>query len=62
MFASQERGLSDAMLARNMRTSAREINDEERKSKYLGRMEDKEELLRKGTATVGNDVSDDSDY
>lgn len=50
------------MLARNMRTSAREINDEERKSKYLGRMEDKEELLRKGTATVGNDVSDDSDY
>ena len=58
-FAQQERGLTDAQLARSMRTSAREIQSEESRALRLAREEDRREADR-GAVSVGVCL-DDSD-
>ena len=61
-FAEKERGLSDAALARNMRVSARELQEEEKISKRKAKEEDRREaLLGAKSVTYHALDSDDSD-
>ena len=61
-FAAEERGLSDAALARNMRVSAYELEKEEKISKRKAKEEDRLEALRGARSVTHHALdSDDSD-
>ena len=60
--AFDDRRLTDAQLQREMRANTRDIFDEERRALKMGRLEDKLESKKKGTAKLVDLESSDDDY